>query len=88
MGNGQVRLVFPEGYTFTGTRNGTQVMLSRRSSHNYNGPWFADETIRGAFVGNVLRGQYEYQECNARRPQSCPGNCTIRASVTAQPGVR
>lgn len=81
----QITMTFSGGQVFSGTRNGQQITLSRRTTYTYQGVWIVTETIQGAFAGATLMAAYNYQECDARRPQTCPGRCSIRSQISAIP---
>jgi hypothetical protein len=68
-------------HAFTGRRRAATIELERHSSHEYEGPWRADETIVLEQRGATAKGQYEYHECNLQNAGECPGKCAIVSGI-------
>lgn len=63
---------------------GSSSGIRRRSTHEYGGPWTAEEELSGALSGDGrFEGSYTYAECQQGQP--CPGRCRIRATVSFTP---
>jgi hypothetical protein len=77
--NGQLTVKIATA-TFTGTYRDRVLLLSRHSTHEFNGAWKVTEEIHGKFLDGVLQGSYHYEECEAVAA-TCPGRCTIDADL-------
>ena len=77
--NGQLTVKIATA-TFTGTYRDRVLLLTRHSTHVFNGPWKVTEEIHGQFIDGVLQGGYHYEECEVAA-SSCPGRCTIDADL-------
>ena len=86
--SGAATLSFEGGVTFSGTRSGDHVALSRRSNHSQGGRWIVTESIEGTFAGGTLHARYRYQECDGQGRQGCPTRCVLGAAITARPASR
>jgi hypothetical protein len=72
--------------SFDGTYARGELVLSRTSQHDFNGPWSATETIRGRQTGNRLEARYAYTECELAT-KACPGRCTISGDLVFSRGL-
>jgi hypothetical protein len=93
--DGRAVLDFGGGVRFTGSA-GERVTLARTSEHDFQGTWRVTERITGTWQAGVERhldtpcteaprvaaAQYSYAECDTANPSSCPGPCTITATLT------
>jgi hypothetical protein len=77
----RVTLTFDQRATFRGTLSGSRLDLHRRSSHDFGSKWAVEERISGTIVNGSFQGSYGYTECDTRRRETCPGECTISADV-------
>lgn len=58
--------------------------LTRRSQHDHQGVWHADEALAGALGSDGrFSGSYAYAEC--AQGGACPGTCRISAAVRMTP---
>jgi hypothetical protein len=66
--------------TFEGSYREGTLDLMRISSHEFDGPWLAFETLHGSVRGGVMTAHYRYTECEVAR--ECPGRCALTGEVT------
>lgn len=95
LSDGRAVLDFGGGVRFTGSA-GERIALTRTSDHDFQGAWRVTERITGTWRAGVERhvdtpctesprvatAQYTYAECDTASPSSCPGPCTITATLT------
>ena len=80
---GRALLAFRGGPTFRGSVEGARVDLRRRSHHEYNGPWTAEEVLTGDLGGGALELDYAYEECQGDA-SPCTGQCSLRAHARVE----
>ena len=65
---------------FRGTITKDGFSVTRKSRHDYGGPWDVDEAIAGPRpVEGSLRASYRYNECELGT--KCPNNCSIQGTL-------
>ncbi len=78
--NGSELAVTINKVVFRGTIHKDGFTVTRRSSHDYSGPWVVDEVISGPRPAEgALRATYRYNECE--KGTKCPNQCTIDGTI-------
>jgi hypothetical protein len=78
--NGSELKVTINNVVFRGTLRDDGFSVSRKSRHDYGGPWEVDETITGPRpVEGSIRATYRYTECE--QGTKCPNICTIKGTI-------
>jgi len=64
---------------FRGRITNLDFVVTRRSRHDYDGPWNVDEKITGKLLEGRIDARYRYHECEVGT--KCPGPCTIDGTI-------
>ncbi|MBA2544218.1 MAG: hypothetical protein H0V17_31530 [Deltaproteobacteria bacterium] len=79
----EVAIVFSQA-TFRGELTDGGFVVTRRGTHDFDGPWTVKETIRGRFVDGAVLSRYHYEECQDGA-DACPGECMIDGDLRLRP---